>query len=135
MFFAAATLITTPSVRRFEEKAWRGRAQTQGASDDVALGRDAREVMQVSRDQSQIEGRWFWGGYDEFGIDVTLRRAGTEPVILGADRLSLKTGSIGQQVTIFGDNLPSGLATADISLGSGVTVKRIAAQSPFSSAT
>jgi quinohemoprotein amine dehydrogenase len=82
----------------------------------------------VSRDQSQIEGRWFWGAYDEFGIDVTLRRAGNDPVVFGTDRTALRSGSMGERVVIFGDNLPSGLAATDIDLGSGVTVKRIAEQ-------
>jgi quinohemoprotein amine dehydrogenase len=103
--------------------AWRGRSDSSDADD----AKQAREVMQVSRDQSQIEGRWFWGAYDEFGIDVTLRRAGSEPVVLGTDRLALKTGSTGR-LTILGDNLPTKLTPADIDLGLGVTVKRIISQ-------
>ena len=84
--------------------------------------------MQVSRDQSQIEGRWFWGGYDEFGIDVTMRRASGDPAVFGLDRLALKTGSTGERVTILGARLPSGLAATDLDLGSGVSVKRIVSQ-------
>lgn len=103
--------------------AWRGRS----ASADADDAKEAREVLQVSRDQSLIEGRWFWGAYDEFGIDVTLRRAGSEPMVLGTDQLALKTGSAGR-LTILGDNLPSGLVATDIDLGLGVTVKRIIGQ-------
>ena len=29
---------------------------------------EMREVMWISPDQSQAEGRWFWGEYQEFGI-------------------------------------------------------------------
>jgi len=105
---------------------WRGRSQSQDAVD----AKEAREVMLVSRDQSQMDGRWFWGAYDEFGIDVALRRAGNDPVVLGLDRLALKTGSSSERVTILGDNLPAGLAPADLDLGAGVTVKRIVTQSP-----
>src|ERR1041385_2111412 len=103
--------------------AWRGRSQVQGEE-------PAREVMLVSRDQSQMEGRWFWGGYDEFGIDVTLRRAGNDPMVFGVDRTSLKAGTAGTRLQIYGDNLPTDLKPEDVDFGSGVTVKRIAGQTP-----
>ena len=108
--------------------AWRGRSSSAGATDPKEL----REVMIVSRDQSQIEGRWFWGDYDEFGLDVTLRRASSEPVVLAVDRLALQAGASAERVQIFGDNLPSGLAPADVDLGAGVAVKRVLAQSSTS---
>ena len=38
-----------------------------------------KEAMMVSRDGSSMTGRWFWGGYDEFGFDVTLTRIGSQP--------------------------------------------------------
>ena len=103
--------------------AWRGRSQAQGEE-------PAREVMLVSRDQAQMEGRWFWGGYDEFGIDVTLRRAGNDPLVFGVDRMALKAGTSGARLQIYGDNLPAGLKAEDVDFGSGVTVKRIASQTP-----
>ena len=31
--------------------------------------------MMLSRDQSQLEGRWFWGAYQEFGMDTAMRRS------------------------------------------------------------
>jgi quinohemoprotein amine dehydrogenase len=105
--------------------AWRGRSESR----DAGVPPSAREVMLVSRDQSQIGGRWFWGNYDEFGIDVSLRRAGSDPVVFGLDRTALKTGSTGERVTILGDSLPSGLVASDIDCGSGVSVKRIVSQS------
>ena len=106
--------------------AWRGTSTSQDTADVKSL----REVMMVSRDQSQIEGRWFWGGYDEFGIDVTIRRASNDPVILGIDRLALKAGSTGQRLEIFGDNLPANLAAADLDFGAGVSVQRVVSQTP-----
>lgn len=105
--------------------AWRGSSTSQDSGDAKSL----REVMMVSRDQSQIDGRWFWGGYDEFGIDVTIRRATSDPVILGIDRLALKTGSTGQRLEIFGDNLPINLNAADLDFGAGVSVQRVVSQS------
>jgi quinohemoprotein amine dehydrogenase len=102
--------------------AWRGTSQ---ASDGQPA---AREVMMVSRDQSAMEGRWFWGGYDEFGLDVTLRRAGNDPTVFGLDRAALKAGSSGERVRILGDNLPTDLKVEELDFGSGVTVKQIASQ-------
>jgi quinohemoprotein amine dehydrogenase len=106
--------------------AWRGTSTSQ---EEV---KSLREVMMVSRDQSQIEGRWFWGGYDEFGIDVTLRRATSEPVLLALDRTALRAGATGERVEIFGDNLPANLTPADLDLGAGVSVRRIVSQGPAS---
>jgi quinohemoprotein amine dehydrogenase len=105
--------------------AWRGRSRSKDAAAEPW-----REVMMVSRDQSQIEGRWFWGAYDEFGIDVTLRRVGSDPVVAGVDRLALKTGAAGERLTIFGANFPEDLTAADVDLGAGVTVRRIVARTP-----
>lgn len=98
---------------------WRGRS-TEAGADDRAL----REVMAVDRDWQTIEGRWFTGGYDEVGIDVTLRRASAQPTILGVSRPMLRTGAQGQGVTLFGASLPPTLAPADIDFGPGVTVTR-----------
>jgi quinohemoprotein amine dehydrogenase len=103
--------------------AWRGRSQAPGEE-------PAREVMLISRDQSRMEGRWFWGGYDEFGIDVTLRRAGNDAAVFGVDRVALKAGTAGARLQIFGDNLPANLKVEDIDFGSGVRVRRIVGQTP-----
>ncbi len=102
--------------------AWRGSA-TSGTQKE-------REVMAFSRDQSSAEGRWFWGGYHEFGYDVTLRRLGDGPVVLTTDIFSLPTGATGVTVKVFGDALPAALTPADVDFGNGVTVTGIAAQSP-----
>ncbi len=98
---------------------WRGRS---GAKDT-----GVREVMLVSRDQNQIEGRWFYGFYDEFGFDVKLTRAEDRPVILSTSAKALRAGTT-TTLKVFGDQFPAGLTPADIDLGAGVTVKRIAAQ-------
>jgi quinohemoprotein amine dehydrogenase len=97
---------------------WRGRAT------------DWREVMFVERDWTQMWGRWFTGAYDETGIDVKLTRLTTTPTLLGASVTAVKTGSTGQNVRIFGANLPSSLRPEDIGLGQGVKVTRIASARP-----
>src|SRR6266849_6630120 len=52
---------------------WRGRSRgsnlpANAAPDD--LSQEMREAMFISPDQSQAEGRWFWGSYHEMGIGV-----------------------------------------------------------------
>jgi quinohemoprotein amine dehydrogenase len=97
---------------------WRGRAN------------DWREVMFVERDWKQMWGRWFTGPYDETGVDIRLTRVSSDPVVLGASVTALKTGATGQNVRIFGTNLPTSIRPEDIGLGQGVTVTRIAAARP-----
>src|SRR5579872_699607 len=112
---------------------WRGRSRTQSPvapSPSNAGGNPAesREVMWVAPDQSSMEGRWFWGDYQEFGYDVKLTRAGDGPVVLSTDRAMLKSGSTAQRVRIYGDSFPR-VTAADVDFGSGVAVKRIVDQS------
>ena len=104
----------------YSGSSWRGRS---GAKDSAL-----REVMLVSRDQGAMEGRWFWGAYDEFGFDVKLIRAEDRPAILVSTVSSLRTGKT-SSFKILGDQFPAGLTTQDIDLGAGVTVKRIVSQS------
>lgn len=99
---------------------WRGRS---GARDNAV-----REVMLVSRDQNQIEGRWFWGAYDEFGFDVKLIRAEDRPVILTTSVKALRAGAT-STFKVMGDQFPAGLTAQDIDLGAGVMVKRVVSQS------
>jgi len=106
---------------------WRGRskgASPAGSSPDD-LSSEMREVMWISPDQSQGEGRWFWGQYQEFGFDVKMQRAGADAALMAIDRKALKTGSQGVHVRLVGDNLPSQLTAADLDFGSGVTVTKI----------
>lgn len=104
---------------------WRGRANDGSADAD-----DWREVAMVSRDQSEIAGRWFTGFYADTGLDVTLRRVTPGPIVSGTDIASLRTGVTGQTVRIYGANLPARLQAADVALGSGVTVKRVVSATP-----
>jgi quinohemoprotein amine dehydrogenase len=110
--------------------AWRGRSTADKAGtapNDLGV---TREVMMLSRDQSQLEGRWFWGAYQEFGMDVAMRRSTAAPTVLGVDVYSLKSGSTGAEVRIYGDHLPTDVSVADLDLGAGVTVKKIISRMP-----
>jgi quinohemoprotein amine dehydrogenase len=100
---------------------WRGRS---GEGNDTM-----REVMLLDRNQRELTGRWFTGGYDETGIDATLTRLGGDPVVLGLDSTALHTGDT-RQVQIHGANFPARLAAGAIDFGRGVTVKRIVSSSP-----
>jgi quinohemoprotein amine dehydrogenase len=81
--------------------------------------------MFVSRDWSTMDGRWFWGAYDEFGIDVTLRRISGEPLIAGVDRVGLKSPSTSVRVHVYGANLPTDIKREEIDFGPGVQIKRV----------
>jgi quinohemoprotein amine dehydrogenase len=109
---------------------WRGRSQARAGVQDPAPANfggnpsELREVMWISPDQSAMEGRWFWGAYQEFGYDVKLERAGEAPVVLATDRSMLRSGSTNQRVRIYGDRLPT-VTAADVDFGSGVAIKRV----------
>jgi quinohemoprotein amine dehydrogenase len=107
---------------------WRGRsraASTPASAPPDDLSRQMREVMWISPDQLSAEGRWFWGGYNEFGVDVKMERAADGPMLIATDRTAFQTGAQAAPVRIFGDHLPAEVAPADLDFGAGVTVKRI----------
>ena len=106
---------------------WRGRSKgsspTGAAPDD--LSKEMRETLWISPDQLWAEGRWFWGEYQEFGVDVKLARATADARLTGVDHTMLKTGSQTNRIRLIGDNLPAQVAAADLDFGSGVAVRRI----------
>jgi quinohemoprotein amine dehydrogenase len=97
---------------------WRGRSAEGG--DKNAM----REVMSLDRNQREITGRWFTGGYDEIGMDVTLTRVGADPLVLGTDRMGLESGGT-HELQIFGANFPASVSAGTIDFGHGVTVKKV----------
>ncbi len=86
--------------------------------------------MFVERNQREMSGRWFGGGYDELGIDVKLVRAEADPIVLGTSAPSVKMGSTTPALSIFGANLPVRLRPAMVSIGQGIKVTRITSASP-----
>lgn len=102
---------------------WRGRAQAPGIG-------SVRQVMAVSPDQSLIQGRWFWGGYQEFGLNVTAHRASSDLTILGTDVSSIQAGSKEVAVKIVGENFPASLKASDIDMGTGVHVTALVSSKP-----
>jgi len=130
LFYAKEGKTTTRSSRAliYTGYAWRGRSESSEAGEP----KEWREVMMVSREQSQMEGRWFWGAYDEFGLDVTLRRAGSDSTVFGLSRTAFKAGATGERVEIYGNNLPADLKPEDIDFGSGVTVRQVLNPTPAS---
>ena len=113
--------------------AWRGRSNAAAAKPNAApddLSREMREALWISPDQTWAEGRWFWGEYQEFGVDVKLRRMTTEPMLLTLDKYSLKAGSKSQKVRVLGANLPAKITPEDLDFGSGVKVTSIVSHTP-----
>ena len=107
--------------------AWRGKSKSAAAPganpDDV--NKDYREALWFNPDQSKAEGRWFWGEYQEFGVDVTLQRISAEPLISVIDRSALKIGSKAVKVRLIGENFPAQVVADDLDFGSGVKVTKI----------
>jgi quinohemoprotein amine dehydrogenase len=128
----ASRISRSGRVTVFGGSAWRGRskgsATTAGSTPDDPSA-EAREVLLIATDRATAEGRWFWGQYQEFGFDVKLQRASSDPTLIGTDRSSLKTGSKGNRVRLIGDNFPPQVAASDLDFGPGVTV-RVASHSP-----
>src|SRR5207249_7950737 len=107
--------------------AWRGSSKGSNAGDSAPndISNDAREVMTSAPDESNAEGRWFWGQYQELGFDMRMQRATSNATLLGIDRPLLKTGSRSQRIRLIGDHFPAQIAQADMDFGPGVTVRRI----------
>ncbi|MGE0812690.1 MAG: quinohemoprotein amine dehydrogenase subunit alpha [Vicinamibacterales bacterium] len=95
---------------------WRGRSTVGGAADSAL-----REVMFVEPDWSKIEGRWFGGGYDELGLDVSLTRIGRDFTVVGLDHKALKAGGSGQTIKIYTANPPASVTARDLDFGAGIT--------------
>ena len=107
---------------------WRGRsaatAPDTSSSDPGSHPSQWREALFVSRDANSLDGRWFWGGYQEFGIDAHLTRVGSAPMLAGAGLFALKSPSK-TEIKLYGANFPAELKPSDIDLGMGIKVSRI----------
>jgi quinohemoprotein amine dehydrogenase len=102
---------------------WRGRS-----TDPANRSRDTtglREVMFVEPGWEEMSGRWFTGGYEEIGMDVSLKKLSANTVIAGVAPRVLKVGARDQDITIFGANLPKTLEARAVDFGPGVTVERV----------
>ena len=93
---------------------WRGR------STGPVFG-ERREVMMLSSDGSQLSGRLFYGSYGELGVDISLKRIGTDPKIAAVWPRSAKTGSGEVNLTVYGANFTD----EDLTFGQGVQVVNI----------
>jgi quinohemoprotein amine dehydrogenase len=111
---------------------WRGRSTGGKAVALTAEGPESgewREAMMVSHDGNSMEGRWFWGGYQEFGIDAHLTRVGSLPMLAGASAFSLQSPST-SELRVYGANFAADMKPSDFDFGAGVTVKRVVRKSP-----
>jgi quinohemoprotein amine dehydrogenase len=123
----------------FGGSAWRGRSSgssggntadgTSGAIAPDDPSSEAREVLLIARNQATAAGRWFWGQYQEFGFDVKLQRASSNPTVIGIDRPALKTGSRANRVRLVGDHFPAEVAVNDLGFGPGISVRKVLSNS------
>ena len=121
------TLTRTGSGLVYAGYSWRGRSSGTGPkarTPDDPSG-ELREALWIAPGQQTAEGRWFWGEYQEFGFDVKLTRATPAPAVVSVTPQALKAGVTGARITLYGDNLPAAVTASDLSLGAGVTVKKI----------
>jgi quinohemoprotein amine dehydrogenase len=102
---------------------WRGRSSEPS-------GGQFREVMHVERGWGEMSGRWYTGEYGELGADVTLRRLGREPLVTGVHPRALRRGANGQEVRVFGANLPASPAASAVDFGPGVRVREVRREGP-----
>jgi quinohemoprotein amine dehydrogenase len=111
---------------------WRGKTGAGGGANAItstAVPTEWREAMMLSRDGKKLDGRWFWSGFGELGIDVHLTRVGSEPLVTGTDLNAVPVGGKAT-VKIMGANFPTGIAAGDISFGTGITVSKVVAATP-----
>jgi quinohemoprotein amine dehydrogenase len=99
---------------------WRGRTSVAGQPADSAW----RDVLSIEPGWQEMSGRWFRGGYDEFGMDVRMQRAAA-PLVAGVWPRALRRGAPDVEVTVFGANFPRTIAAAQVDLGPGITVNRV----------
>ncbi len=98
---------------------WRGRSYEDG--DETGL----REVMSADRDRRSITGRWYTGGYDEIGLDVTLQRVTADPLVSGVFPSIIRRGESPLEITIYGATLPVSIAAGDLDFGGGIVVTEV----------
>lgn len=126
--FRTTTRYTYPANGRVVTRSGQARVftgfQWRGSTADAGQSR-LREVLSVSRDRESMTGRWFSGDYDELGMDVTLHRAGTEPLLAGVWPAAVPIAGGEVTLRLFGVNLPDALDAASVDLGAGLTVTAV----------
>ena len=133
--FRTTTRYTYPARGRDVTRAGQARVftgfQWRGSTSSSSSGQPPlREVLSLSRDRESMTGRWFTGVYDELGMDVTLHRAGSRPVLTGVWPPAVPIAGGEVTLDLFGANLPEALEAASVDLGTGLTVTAVSNASP-----
>ncbi|MEO8096749.1 MAG: quinohemoprotein amine dehydrogenase subunit alpha [Acidobacteriota bacterium] len=111
--------------------AWRGRSKGSEAPKGPAdLLNETREVMSIAANQATIEGRWFWGQYQEFGMDVRMVPDTRAPVLLTVQPSALRRGTEADRLRLLGNNFPADVPAAVLSFGDGVTLRKVISSQP-----
>ena len=126
----AELLMPDGSVERREGKAVLYAGYTwRGSSKGTGLG-ELREVLMLSEDGTELEGRFFRGAYSEIGFDVKLTRLGTDPRIAGVSPRALPAAEGTSTLRILGANFPDAVQPEEVDFGPGVEVKAITSHRP-----
>jgi len=100
---------------------WRGRSTGDAAGEAPEL----REVLLLSDDWNELDGRIFSGEYNEIGADVKLLRRTGVTSIERVENPALAIPSQANALVLLGENFPSDLAIADFHVGDGVSVTKV----------
>jgi quinohemoprotein amine dehydrogenase len=112
----------TGKVLLYAGYSWRGTSNDAEARN--ANIKELREVMLLSDDMEAMRGRWFSGAYDEYGMDVQVRRVGRDTLVSATDRTRLLVGRT-TTVKVYGANFPNDLRVADVDFGPGTTASNL----------
>lgn len=126
-----ATLTRTGKSFVYTGYSWRGRSTggSPGQNANPTNPPEWREALLAGRDGNSLDGRWFWGGYQEFGFDVHLTRIGTVPMLAGVSTFAVQSPST-TELRVYGANFPAGMTSADFDFGPGITAKKIVKSTP-----
>ena len=69
-----------------------------------------------------MDGRWFWGGYQEFGIDAHLISNRYAADAGRSQRIFRLKSPSTSEMKVYGANFPADLKPSDFDFGSGVAV-------------
>jgi quinohemoprotein amine dehydrogenase len=91
-----------------------------------------REVMFIEPGWQSMSGRWYKGGYDELGMDVSFARVTGGVMVGGVSQRGLKSNTKGQDLTVFGAGFPAQVQAGTIDFGPGVHVTSVVRSTPDS---
>ena len=103
---------------------WRGRSELDGA-DPKDPQKTMKEVLLLSADWNEMKGRFFAGGYNELGMDVTLYRRYGRAQPFAVENGAMAVPSENNVLIVHGEGFDGSVAAADFFLGRNVAIKKV----------